>query len=240
MTPMQNELMTVGLHVGVVAALGFAGAAVFRGSFRPAWFAGALALYIVYDALLTRGFWTLPDMFPGSEWNWTGKLLSFAGMAVAAVLLGRRKVGATLRQAPGSRAAWVVFVVLAAALFALAWRTGDGRPDDLETIAFQWTMPGLDEELFFRGALLVALNEAFAACARIFGAPIGYGGLLTAVLFGLVHALDYGAAGVGFDAMTFAATGGPSLILLWMREKTGSLLLPVLAHNVSNGAFTLF
>lgn len=237
---MQNELITVGLQLAVVAALGLTGAALFRGAFRPLWFAAALLLYVVYDALLTRGFWTLPNPFPDADWNWAGKLLALAGMLAVALMMGRRKVGLTLRQAPGALWAWAVFAVVAAALFALAWKTGDGVPANLETIAFQWTMPGFDEELFYRGVLLLALNEAFTARARILGAPIGYGGLLTAVLFGLAHALGLGTEGISFDAATFAMTGVPSLILLWMREKTGSLLLPVLAHNVSNGAFTLF
>jgi membrane protease YdiL (CAAX protease family) len=29
-------------------------------------------------------------------------------------------------------------------------------------------------------------------------------------------------------------TGVPSLILVWMRERTGSLLLPILLHNFGN------
>lgn len=31
-----------------------------------------------------------------------------------------------------------------------------------------------------------------------------------------------------------ALTGGPALLLVWLREKTGSLLLPVLLHNFAN------
>ncbi len=34
--------------------------------------------------------------------------------------------------------------------------------------------------------------------------------------------------------MTFAITGIPSLLLVWLRERTGSLLLPVVLHNYAN------
>jgi membrane protease YdiL (CAAX protease family) len=34
--------------------------------------------------------------------------------------------------------------------------------------------------------------------------------------------------------MTFILTGVPALILVWMRERTGSLLLPILLHNFGN------
>ncbi len=40
--------------------------------------------------------------------------------------------------------------------------------------------------------------------------------------------------------MTFAMTGVPALLLLWLRERTGSLLMPVIGHNIANGASTLF
>ena len=46
--------------------------------------------------------------------------------------------------------------------------------------------------------------------------------------------------GLSFDPLAMALTGGPALLLAWFRARTGSLLLPVLAHNAANGAFTLF
>lgn len=46
--------------------------------------------------------------------------------------------------------------------------------------------------------------------------------------------------GFEFEAVNFAVTGAPSLLLLWIREKTGSVVLPIIGHNVANGAFALF
>ncbi len=128
---------------------------------------------------------------------------------------------------------------MSALFFYMAISGADGR-DDWETVAFQWTMPGLDEEVFYRGVLLVAMNEAFAKRISILGAPIGFGGLLTSALFGLAHGLSFGPGGFEFELGFFLMTGGPSILLLWMREKTGSILLPVIAHNIANGAFTMF
>lgn len=238
---MSNELILALGHCGVITALGVIGALLFRKDFRLGWFVGALILYVFYDFLLTRGFHAIPNFPEGASWNWLGKTVSLAGMLVIAALpgFGYRKVGLTLRQNPGSLFAYVLFAGLSALFFYFAITGADGR-DDLETIVFQWTMPGLDEELFFRGVLLIAMNEAFRKTFSALGAPITYGGLLTSVLFGLVHGMNYGDSGFTFDAMTFLLTGGPSLLLLWIREKTGSLLLPVLAHNIANGASTLF
>lgn len=37
----------------------------------------------------------------------------------------------------------------------------------------------------------------------------------------------------------FLLTGVPSFLLLWMRERTGSIVMPILAHNIANGVSTL-
>lgn len=237
-----DELIRTLIETGLLAGLGLLGAVVFRSGFRWKWLAAALALNLAYQALLTRGFWTIPDPFTGADWNWAGKLVAIAGTLIVMSLpaFGWKRCGMTLDQGPRWGGAMVMFVALAGLFFWLALGSADGKPDGLETIAFQWTMPGLDEELFYRGTLLLALNEAFRGRIGIAGAPIGYGGVLTSLLFGITHALSYKAGAVDFDLMTFAMTGLPAFLLLWLRERTGSLVLPVIAHNIANGASTLF
>ena len=237
---MQAALVEISIHMAVVAALAIIASLAAHRRLRIGWLLAALALMLLRDALVLRGYGLVPNMFPGS-WAWTGKLLATAGLLLVAALpwFGLRRCGVTLRQAPGSRPAWVVFAVLAAAIFSLAFAWRDGR-DGLDTILFQWTMPGIEEELFYRGVLLLALNEAFGANDGRRLGGIGVGGLLACVAFGLGHALFWREGGLSFDAMAMALTGGPALLLVWFRARTGSLLLPVLAHNVANGAFTLF
>lgn len=237
-----DELIRTLIETGILAGLGFLGALVFRNGFRAHWLVAALVMNLAYQALLTRCFWMLPDPFPGADWNWAGKLAAFAGTLIVMSLpaFGWARSGARLEQGPRWRGSLLLLVVLACLFFWLALSSADGKPDSAETIAFQWTMPGLDEEFFYRGTLLLALNEAFRPKANILGAPIGYGGLLTTILFGLTHALSYKAGAIDIDPMTFAITGVPALLLLWLRERTGSLVMPVIGHNISNGASTLF
>src|SRR5690606_186112 len=102
------------------------------------------------------------------------------------------------------------------------------------------TMPGIEEELFYRGVLLLALDQAFRARWRVLGVSIGWGGVLSSVAFGLIHAFAYRAGDASFDLSTFLMTGGPAVLLLWLRVRTGSLVAPVLAHNLVNGAFVIF
>ena len=236
-----NELIRTLIETGILAGFGLLGAIFFRNSFRWRWLTAALVMNLAYQALLTRGFWLVPDPFTQANWNWAGKLAAIAGTLFVMSLpaFGWKRCGMTLDQGPRWSGGLVVFLSLSGLFFWLALSSADGKPDYLETIAFQWTMPGLDEEFFYRGTLLLALNEAFRTKTGLLGAPIGYGGVLTCVLFGLTHALSYEAGAVGVDLMTFAMTGLPSFFLLWLRERTGSLLMPVIAHNVANGASTL-
>lgn len=236
-----NAWLEIGLQVGVIAALACVLALLAPRMVRWRWLLLALGLMVFHDALLLRVYGLLPDLFAGRDWNWTGKLLATAGLLAVAALpaFGWRRVGWTLVQAPKSAPAWWSLGVLTAVLLGLAIRFGTGRAD-ADTIAFQWTMPGIQEELFYRGVLLLALNEAFRARWNVLGARIGWGGVLSTVAFGLIHSLFYGNDGVSFDAAAFAMTAVPALLLLWMRERTGSLLAPVLAHNVANGVFVLF
>ncbi len=236
-----DEVLTLLAHVSVVIALAIPLVVAARSRFRMSWFVAALTLYVLYDLLLTRGVGVVPNWPPDSSWNWLGKFLALAGTLVVASLprFGFKRCGFTLAQKPGSGLAWVVLGLLCAVYFYMAISGADGH-DNWETIAFQWTMPGLDEELFYRGTLLLAMNEAFRGRLSVAGAPISYGGLLTCVLFGLAHGLSYDSGMYDFSASMFLVTGVPSLILLWLREKTGSVVMPVIAHNVANGAFTLF
>lgn len=166
--------------------------------------------------------------------------MSFAVFLVIAFLprFGPAKVGLTLRQGPGLRTPLLVFFSLLGVFFYFAVSDTNGMAD-IETIAFQWTMPSLDEELFYRGVLLLVMNEAFSRRANVMGAKIGFGGLLTSLLFGLAHGFGYADGNFSFDLMVFTMTGIPSLLLLWLRERTGSLLLPMLAHSAANGLFTV-
>lgn len=236
---MPNGLVSILAVCGIILAASLVVALFQRGRVAWGWLAAALALVVVHDALLTDGWGllTLPNL--GENWNWTGKVLALLAMLAVAAhpALGFRKSGVTLKQDPrGLPGALVVSALLVLVFGGLAVAFG-GEGGSAEDFAFQLTMPGLEEELFYRGVLLLMLNEAFGRPLRLFGAPMGWAAVVTSLAFGLDHAFGYGADGFSFDPLTLALTGGPALILVWLREKTGSLLLPVVLHNFANTIF---
>ena len=200
-----------------------------------AWLIAAAMVVAVNDVLLTRGYGLLPRVIEG-DFNWQGKLLALtASLAIATLpAFGWTRVGLTLRQQPGSLRSAIPAAALYCAFFlaiALAFGGSDGTREE---VAFQLTMPGLEEELFYRGILLFALDRAFTGRVRFLGVEWGWGALLSCALFGLAHAFGYSDGGFSFDPIIMALTAIPSLIAVWLRMRTGSLLLPVILHNFGN------
>lgn len=224
--------------VGIIAMLVAAGGAIAivrPGTVDGRWLGIAAALVLLNDALLTHGYGLIPDVLPG-RWNWQGKILALAAtLAIAAApAFGWRHAGITLRQRPGSlRAVLPVALAYCAFFFILALFFPDDPPTG-ETIAFQLSMPGLEEELFYRGLLLLVLDRAFRSRMRLLGVDWGWGAILSCALFGLGHAFGYSEGSFSFDPIFMALTAIPSLIAVWVRLRTGSVLIPVALHNFGN------
>lgn len=248
---MTDFLISFGLWAGAwlaaTAALTLAGLA----GLRPVWLLTALLLYAAYFVVLILGSELIPlsDYFGKLEWNWGGKIATIGLSVLVALLLGRTTqavrpsaAGLTLRQAPGSvPPALIAATLLVATGVGLEVYLNDGPDLSPERMLYQATMPGIDEELFFRGVFL-AVMAAAAPSQRlsILGAPIGWAGALVTLLFGLGHGFSYEGGALKADWFAFAATAWLGFGLLWIRERTGSILLPVLAHNAINVALSFF
>ena len=207
-----------------------------RERFAPRWLLIAALLVTINDALLTRFYGTIPDLLPDADWNWQGKLLALAAtLALAALpVFGWRRVGLTLAQAPGSLRAALPVLLLYCAFFVAMALAFPNEPASGEDIAFQLTMPGLEEEAFYRGILLFALYRAFAGRVRFLGVDWGWGAVLSCLLFGLAHAFGFSDGQFSFDPLAMALTGLPAFIAVWLKLRTGSLLLPIVMHNFGN------
>lgn len=117
-----------------------------------------------------------------------------------------------------------------------------GDPHSREPLLYEATMPGLDEELFFRGLVLALLKEVFPKKWIVLGAPMGWPVAVITLLFTWLHVLH-----VGPDLRPHAETAilpmvsllGFGFLVAWIRERTGSVWWAVFAHNVANVALVL-
>lgn len=207
-----------------------------RERFAPRWLLIAALLVAINDALLTRLYGTLPDLLPDSDWNWQGKLLALAAtLAIAALpMFGWRRIGLTLAQAPGSLKAALPVLVLYCAFFVAIAVAFPSDTASAEDVAFQLTMPGLEEETFYRGILLFALYRAFTGRVRFLGVEWGWGAILSCLLFGMTHAFGFSDGQFSLDPLVMALTAFPAFIAVWLTLRTGSLVLPIVMHNFGN------
>ncbi len=85
----------------------------------------------------------------------------------------------------------------------------------------------LPEEIFFRGYLEGELTKVFVPKAKLWGAPFGWGVILSALIFAFSHSL------IQFQWWHFSIFF-PALLFSWLRQKTGSVWVAVLFHAVCN------
>ena len=85
-----------------------------------------------------------------------------------------------------------------------------------------------------RGLLLLLLHQAFGRGLSIWGADTGWALWLVVAIFGLLHGVTAESGEVQISFWAIVSTGFVGFILTWMRERTGSLVVPVLFHNVFN------
>lgn len=174
----------------------------------------------------------------GLRWNWPGKL---AAIAATFLLIWRwpgiawRDVGLTWRQTPGStRPMLAVLAAYCAAVwgieYAIDGAAGLALPP-AETLAFQATMPSLDEEPLFRGLALLLLMRALGSPGP--GLWFGPAAVALSLAFGLNHAVSL-SDGLHFNAAAFALTGSFGLAATWMRLRSGSLIFPLILHSTTN------
>ena len=198
--------------------------------------------FVLYVALLkSRALLPVPALLQDLPLIWFGKLLSLAGTIVMIYFIPRvsyRDIGLTWSQREGS----LPLVAIAGAITTIcavgtSWLFTYNPNTALENILFQAILPGIDEELFFRGLLLLLLHQAFEKDLKIFGAHTGWGFWIVVAVFGLLHGVglkDDGAISINIGAII--STGFTGFMLTWMRERTGSLVVPIVFHNTFNVA----
>jgi hypothetical protein len=221
--------MSAAAALGAVAGVALL-AAAWRDPQRRAWAVVAIAGGVLYFAL--RGLPSLGagERVPGEDWNWGGHLLALGGMLVLAVVLVRRAglSPAALGFAKPSGLGVAAGVIAAALLVGYPLQVATaGRVEPIQpaTWLFVATMPGLAEEVAFRGVLLAAAERAAPASRRLAGVPVSLGAVLLTAAFVGLH-------GVGVGMLVSVLPG--ALLYLWLRLRCGSVLVPIVAHNLWN------
>ena len=187
----------------------------------------------------------IPNLFPAlriveSAWNWSGKLYAITG-SISFYLLFRKAFPQhnyiTFKQKnnalkPKFYAIVIIFFVSA----GLACFSVNKSETRLEYFLFQFTMPGLDEELAFRGIMLGLLSNSLKSKIYLGSRSLGNPALtITSILFAAGHSFSIDGNWVfyqnWFEFINMFAIG---LLLGWMTVKSGSILMSILVHDLIN------
>jgi CAAX protease family protein len=105
----------------------------------------------------------------------------------------------------------------------------------VSTVVWQFVFSGFGEEFIYRGYIQSRLNQAFGRPVCLFGIQFGIGLVIASLLFGLLHVFNTYDPAIGFSSLAWGALWGNFLAGLFfgvMREKTGTLLAPGIAHGL--------
>jgi membrane protease YdiL (CAAX protease family) len=176
----------------------------------------------------------------GLKWNWLGKILAIGVTLLCCRLLpdfDRRRAGITWRQAPGSfwpTLAVIVVACVGAACVQRMLEIPDTRP---ETFLFQLFMPTLDEELFYRGLLTFYLARALGDSLSPKAWIPDVSAWIIALQFSFAHAFGVDHSRPMFSITTFLGVLFYGSLFAWARQRTGSVILPMVTHTLANTLF---
>jgi membrane protease YdiL (CAAX protease family) len=156
-------------------------------------------------------------------------LISVIALALMVWVINRQK------EVKSGRSNVIVTVLLLLVPVGVALAMGQLSLVIVSTVVWQFVFSGFGEEFIFRGYFQSRLNQAFGRPMRLFGIQFGPGLIVAALLFGLLHAFNGYDPAVGFSSLNWdwalsSALGG--LFFGVIREKTGNLLAPGIAHGL--------
>ena len=232
-----DAVLNAAVAASLFAVLALTGAAAARFRVAWPWIVAAIVVTGLHAlAIRSAGLWLPTWGGLDDNWNVSGKGYAIAAslLMVLALRVDRRALGFAWRWDREAMIAWAGLAALTLILIGLALATAN-QPSTWDERLYQATLPGLDEELFYRGLLLALLLKAFnSASGRL--AWLAPAVIITLAFVG-AHALVIEDGALALRPSGIATPLIAGTLLVWLRLQTGGLLAPVLLHNIINSVF---
>jgi len=178
------------------------------------------------------------DVF-GGKWNWSGKIFTTITSLIFYYYFKDLFYPNNFIKTEQEKKSIRFNIILAAILLLIVIIEGFifyNAKWNLETIFFQATLPGIDEEIAYRGIMLGILSTVLIKEPKLFNKfKLNPAIWIVGILFGLIHALKLNKEfNISFDMLYFIQTFFFGVIWSWMTIKSKSILLPMLSHNLVN------
>jgi len=178
---------------------------------------------------------------PDQYMNFTGQIAMLAFGLIFILSRGKgysEKIG-LLKIKPFSYFGWALLIGVL--VCGIGWIEDfmTKPPTDLnvnyfQKFIFEMTLPGLGEEILFRGIILEIANSYFSKRWKFLGANFGLGLIAVSLPFGLGHIVSAHSMTTTVMLGRFISTFISALALGWLKEKTSSLPVCAAAHNIAN------
>ena len=193
-------------------------------------------IFVVQGAVLS-----MPSFGPlaSLKYNWLQKLTVVVLTILAARFLQYKNEDWGFKRA-NSPIAYAVAIVVGIATSVITYieifskhEPGKFNP---EYFFFEMTMPGLHEELLYRGVLLCLWDRAAGTPFRLFDVKFGVGTIISAALFTMGHTVlfDHDFKLMVAPIETWLDMASFALAVTWLRYKFASVWPPLIAHNFGN------
>jgi membrane protease YdiL (CAAX protease family) len=197
-------------------------------------FSFCLISYSIF--LLLPSFYNNLRFIHGS-WNWNGKLYASIWAIICYYLFRRFFIEndffSIKQERKNIKITLIVSMIAVFITSIYSFLFADKLEFDIETLLFQLTMPGIDEEILFRCILLGILISCLKE--KLFFSNKHLAILLVSILFCNGHSLFLDSSySLSFSIEDFIITGLMSYVLGWISVKSKSIFIPILVHNISN------
>lgn len=240
---MANYLIRVGVEAGINLALilpVILAALVHKRFCKPA--LKSLLLFVCFFVLTVCLMFSsmLFEVIPfWGGWPWQSNLVEVLGIVLLVALVPgftAKRFGFQLSTRPRSWRSLAIccilyiFIAVPLTLWSVQWHLGFNAR--LPEYLFEAVLPGVVEELWYRGLLLSLLNEGFGRPWKVGQTPFGWGGIIIIVLFGTLHGVAVSSklsVHVYWSVMFLPGLVG--IVLTWLKERSGSVWPGVVFHN---------
>ncbi|OFX18972.1 MAG: hypothetical protein A2041_11080 [Bacteroidetes bacterium GWA2_31_9b] len=196
--------------------------------------------FIVNGCLLHLPFEYQSTWIIKGDWNWSGKIYAILGSVIFLLVYRKFKLAdyyLTFKQERVFlKKGYIIIGILLLIGSIMSFIFSTKMEWDWETILFQLTLPGIDEEIAYRGIMLGLLTKVLKPQIKVGKINIGnFAILITALLFGFTHGLLITESfNIELRLYPLIRTFIMGLIWGWITIKSGSILLALISHNLGN------
>lgn len=199
-----------------------------------------IVYFLVRISLLHLPFEYSQTNFIKGNWNWSGKVFAIVSSLLFLLVYRKFKLKdyfLTFKQNQIFIKKGVVIIGLLLLIGSImSFFLSTPQEWDVETILFQLTMPGVDEEIAYRGIMLGLLTKILKDEINLYKFSIKNPSIIvTTLLFGLAHGFFLtDSFDINFKMYPFIITMIKGLIWGWITIESGSVLFALISHNLGN------